>query len=77
MIASAMLCLPFQQTCGAMTNTIVAYKDLLSVEEWIKHYCQRKTGKLPLDSLRTAVPTVRGRFRKVYLVAHLRLACST
>ncbi len=26
-----------------MTNTIAAYKDLSSVEEWVKHYCQRKT----------------------------------
>ncbi len=28
MIASAVLCLPFQQSCGTMTNTIAAYKDL-------------------------------------------------
>ncbi len=57
-------------------NTIAGYKDLSSVSEWIKHYCQRKTGKLPLDYSRTAVPTVRGRFGKFYLVVHLRLACS-
>ncbi len=34
----------FQQSCGTMTNTIAAYKDLSNVEEWIKHYCQRNTG---------------------------------
>ncbi len=77
MIASAVLYLPFQQNCGTMMNKIDAYKDLSIFEEWIKHYCQRKAGKLQLDSLSTAVPTVRGRFRKFYLVAHLRLACST
>ncbi len=77
MIASAVLYLPFQQSCGTMTNMIAAYKDLSSVEEWIKYYCQCKAGKLPLDSLRMAVPTVRGCFRTFYLVAHLQLSCST
>ncbi len=53
------------------------YKDLSSVEEWIKHYCQRKAGKLPLENGSAYRRKIGGCFQKFYLLAHLRLACST
>ncbi len=67
MVASVVLYLPFQPSCGIMTNMIDAYKNLSSVEEWIKHYCQCKAGKLLLNFLRTAVPTIRGASRSFTL----------